>query len=59
MAKIRLTIMTENDKHIDERYSDEEIVAIAKKSWEYMLNALREPFGTDKAIIEKCELVER
>lgn len=59
MAKIRLTIMTENDGHINERYSDEEIVAIAKKSWEYILNGLRDPFGTDKVTIEKCELVER
>ena len=59
MAKIRLTIMTENNGHINERYSDDEIVAIAKKSWEFILNGLCDPFGTDKAIIEKCELVER
>ena len=59
MAKIRLTIMTENDSRINERYSDEEIVATTKNAWEYILNALCDPFGTDKATIEKCELVER
>ena len=59
MTKIRLTIMTENDKHIDDTYSNEQIEATTKKAWEYILNGLCNPFGTDKATVEKCELVER
>lgn len=59
MAKIRLTIMTENDKHIDEKYSVEKIEALTKKSWEWIFNTMINPLSSDKATVEKCELVER
>ena len=59
MAKIRVTIMTENDKHLDERYSDEYIEATAKKAWDYILSVFTDPLSDDKATVEKCELIER
>lgn len=60
MTKIRVTIMTENDKHFDERYSDEQIEIAAKEAWNKVIDLLSNPlFGDDRGIVEKCELIER
>lgn len=54
--KIRVTLTTENDKHLP-GYSKEEIEAEAKDGWDTLLSAML--FGLDdKAYVESCELVE-
>ena len=58
--KIRVTIMTENDKHIDDQYSKELIERKTKDGWDFVLKALA--ISSDKnetASVESCELVER
>ena len=58
--KIRITIMTENDKHLDEKYSKEFIEQKAKDGWDFVLKAIA--ISSDKnetAFVESCELVER
>ena len=58
--KIRITIMTENDKHLDEKYSKEFIEQKAKDGWDFVLKAL--VISSDKnetASVESRELVER
>lgn len=58
--KIRVTIMTENDKHLDEKYSKEIIEQKAKYGWDFVLKAM--PLSSDKnetVFVENCELVER
>ena len=58
--KIRITIMTENDKHLDEKYSKELIEQKAEDAWDFALKAIA--ISSDKnetAFVESCELVER
>lgn len=58
--KIRVTIMTENDKHLDEKYSKEIIEQKAKYGWDFVLKAML--LSSDKnetVFVENCELVER
>ena len=58
--KIRITIMAENDKHLDEKYPKELIEQKAKDGWDFVLKALA--ISSDKnetASVERCELVER
>ena len=58
--KIRVTIMTENDKHLDDQYSKELIERKVKDGWDFVLKALA--ISSDKnetASVESCELVER
>ena len=57
--KIRLTIMTENDKHIDERISDERVEQMVAMAWQMILDNLPGKSLDEKGIVEKCELVER
>lgn len=61
--KIRLTIMTENDKHLSDvysNYSDEMIESKVKQAWQANFNFMCLMGDMDeKAIVEKCELVER
>ena len=52
--KIRVTIMSENDKHIPD-LSKETIEAIAKTGWQIVLDSLG---SDDIAYVESCELVE-
>ena len=59
MAKIRITIMTENDKHFDDTYSNEHIEDTAKKAWQWIFDGMRDPFTNETATVEKCEVVER
>ena len=40
IMKIRITIMTENNKHLDEKYSKELIEQKAKNGWDFALKAL-------------------
>ena len=40
IMKIRITIMTENNKHLDEKYSKELIEQKAKDGWDFALKAL-------------------
>lgn len=55
--KIRVTLMTENDKHPDESSTDEAIVKAATIGWNALLAMLSKT--NDKAVVENIELVER
>ena len=58
--KIRITIMTENDKHIGEKYSKELIEQKTKDGWDFILKALAISSNENEtASVESCELVER
>ena len=54
--KIRLTIMTENDKHIDSDISKEKMERTVSSAWEYILHQMAD--DGEKAIVEKCEVIE-
>ena len=54
--KIRVTLMTENDKHLD--MSKENIETSAKIAWNLVCTMLNTLNPEEKASIEKCELVE-
>lgn len=55
--KIRVTLMTENDKHLN--VSKEEIEEKAKIGWELLCMMFNNTYGQeDVATVEKCELVE-
>lgn len=54
--KIRVTLMTENDKHLP-GYSKEEIEDATKKLWDAFLSTMLVA-DDDKAYVESCELVE-
>lgn len=49
--------MTENDKHIDSDISKEELERTVSAVWEYVLHQMAD--DGDKAIVEKCEVIER
>lgn len=53
--KIRLTLLTENNSHVD--LPKEVLEQKAKEAWETLLNLICLN-GDDKAILEKCEVVE-
>ena len=60
IMKIRITIMTENNKHLDEKYSKELIEQKAKDGWDFALKALALlSEKNETASVESCELVER
>ena len=56
--KIKVTLMTENDKHLD--MSKEDIEESAKQAWELacMVLNMNVPEG-EKVSVEKCELIEK
>lgn len=59
--KIRVTFMTENDKHLPEGVSKEHMEAEARMGWQMLLNMFTsDEFNTnnDTAYAESCELVE-
>lgn len=56
--KVRVTLMTENNKHINEDISDEEIQKIAEDTWNIFIKMLNDD-QDDKAYLEKVEVVER
>ena len=58
--KIRITIMTENDKHFDEKYSKELIERKTKYAWDLVLKMiLLQSKENETASVESVELVER
>ena len=57
--KVRVTLMTENDKHVDESVSDEKIQKLAELSWSVVADTLSNYDGDDITIVEKVEVVER
>ena len=59
--KIRVTLMTENDKSLPEGVSKERMEAEARMGWQMLLNMFTsDEFNTnnDTAYVESCELVE-
>lgn len=57
--KIRVTLMTENDKHVD--VPEDELRATAEKTWNWFLSTLS-VFNedlSDKATVESVEIVEK
>ena len=56
--KVRVTLMTENNKHINEDISDEEIQKIAEDTWNIFIKMLNDD-SDDKAYLEKVEVVKR
>ena len=60
IMKIRITIMTENDKHFDEKYSKELIERKTKDAWDLVLKMiLLQSKENETASVESAELVER
>ena len=56
--KVRVILMTENNKHINEDISDEEIQKIAEDTWNIFIKMLNDD-PDDKAYLETVEVVER
>lgn len=54
--KIRVVLMTENDKHVD--LPKEQIEEYTKAAWELFFKMLIAGNPLDKATVESCELVE-
>ena len=58
--KIRMTIMAENNEHLDEKYSKELIEQKTKDGWDFVLKGLAlSSENIETALVESCELVER
>lgn len=56
--KIRVTLMTENDKHLP-NMSKEEIEAKARMGWEMLMTMISIDAGeNERGYVESCELVE-
>ena len=55
--KLKITLMTENDKHVDESYTDEDIVKLAEIAWNVILAMMSDP--NEKGFVENIELIER
>lgn len=53
--KIRVTLMTENDKHVS--IPKEKLEQLATVSWERVIKMLNE-LGDDNVYLERCEIVE-
>lgn len=56
--KIRLTIMTENDKHLPDNVSTDDVTPKITEAWANMLNVLGS-VNNDRAYVESVEFVER
>lgn len=57
--KVRVTLMTENDKHVDESVSDEKLQKLAELSWSVVADNLSNYDDDDITIVEKVEVLER
>lgn len=57
--KVRVTLMTSNDKHVDESVSDEKLRKLAELSWSVIADTLSNYDEGDITIVEKVEVVER
>ena len=57
--KIRVTLMTENDKHIPvDKINDEELLKKTKQGWDLLL-AMINAQGNESSVVENIEIVER
>lgn len=56
--KVRVTLMTENNKHIKEDISDYEVQKMTEDAWNIFIKMLNDD-PDDKAYLEKVEVVER
>lgn len=57
--KIRVTLLTENDKHIpDDVISDEELLKKVKEGWDLIMTLINIK-GNETNIVENVEIVER
>lgn len=54
--KLRITLMTENDKHLP-NYSAAEIADAAHAAWQLLLDTLADPH--EKADVESVEVIEK
>lgn len=57
--KVRVTLMTENDKHVDGSVSDEKLQRLAELGWSVVADNLSNYDEDDITIVEKVEVVER
>ena len=55
--KIRVVLITENDKPIPDGYSKEDMELATKYVWDYVIQQMANSVG-DKAYVESVELVE-
>ena len=55
--KVRVTLITENDKPVPDNVTDEQMEIATKYGWEVLLNMLKDQ--GEIAYVEKCELIER
>lgn len=57
--KVRVTLMIENNKHVDGSVSDEKIQKLAELSWSVIADTLSNYDEDDITIVEKVEVLER
>ena len=59
--RVRVTIMTENDAHIDDLITDSQIKLLVHSGWNSIIQKFIIPNNPnpDKAYVEKVEVVER
>jgi hypothetical protein len=55
--KIKLSIVTENDKHFPDNISDDKIESVTGKAWLMLLNMIRDK--DESVYIESVEVLER
>lgn len=56
--KVRITLMTENDKHASDDISDADLQAQIELGWNMFINLFCKDKG-EKANVEKIEVLER
>ena len=57
--KVRVTLMTENDKHMPETLTDEQVHNEALRGWEIVTKLLSTLSDDEKCTVESVEVVER
>lgn len=55
--KLRVTLITENDKPVPDNVTDEQMEIATKCAWNILLDTLKDK--DEIAYVEECELVER
>ena len=55
--KLRVTLITENDKPVPDNVTDEQMEEATKFGWGIVLNMLKDQ--GEIAYVEECELIER
>lgn len=56
--KVRVTLMTENDKHVDKHYADSYVDEQARKGWDIVCKLLENISG-EKIAVESVDVLER